>query len=529
MATVEQLCRSYLDLRYHFDPVEASLAGATTFDGRLGSFGAEAMRAHLAAFRALTGAIEEVDTASLADEIDRTALLDDCRMTAFVFEHEQPHLRQPGFWLQHLFGSIHALMAREGEPAAVAPMALDRLTAAPGFLGDARATIESPAGIFVDAALASLGGGGELIARAAQHFGAATPDLAEPLTAAAHDALEALTTFGRALTSEIAPSDDPLAHAVGEVQFERHLHHEHALRGGAPELWRYGARLMEETEAEVQRAAALIDDSRPWQAVVEHLRGEAPQGDVMDAFRAELARAEEFVSRHGLVPPVGSPLALERTPHYLASLVPFAAYLRASAETGGTARFLVTMPDDALGLAPVSQYELPTLVAHEAIPGHHQQISTALGLGSLVRQRVSTPIMTEGWALYAETLMNEYGYFDSPETRLFHLLDLHWRAARIVIDVGLHTRGMTPLEAIEMLLQAMPMERRNAEAEVRRYCTMPTYQLAYAIGRRDILALRDDWRARMGEAAPIGDFHTELLSYGGLPVALARWGMGYDE
>jgi uncharacterized protein (DUF885 family) len=58
---------------------------------------------------------------------------------------------------------------------------------------------------------------------------------------------------------------------------------------------------------------------------------------------------------------------------------------------------------------------------------------------------------------------------------------------------------------------------------------MPTYQLSYAIGRRDLLALRDAWRGRAGVSAPLADFHRELFTYGGLPFALARWGMGLDE
>ena len=96
---------------------------------------------------------------------------------------------------------------------------------------------------------------------------------------------------------------------------------------------------------------------------------------------------------------------------------------------------------------------------------------------------------------------------------------------RITLDVGLHTRGMTPLEAVDTLAGTLPMERRNAEAEVRRYCAMPTYNLCYAVGRREIFKLRDDYKQRAGSAYRPETFHADLLSYGGLPVSLARWGM----
>ena len=88
---------------------------------------------------------------------------------------------------------------------------------------------------------------------------------------------------------------------------------------------------------------------------------------------------------------------------------------------------------------------------------------------------------------------------------------------------------MSPADAVEYMVQHLPIERRNAEAEVRRYCAMPTYQLSYAVGRREILSLRDAYRRRAGSAFHLRRFHQELLSYGGMPVALARWGMDLAE
>ena len=530
MSRVDDLCRSYCDLTYHFDPAEASQAGATEFDGRLGSFGAEAMRAHLAAFRSLTGAIEELEPDDLAGEIDRTALLDDVRVLLFRFEHEQPHVRQPGFWLNHLFTGLHSLMARRQEPAEVAPAVLERLKAAPAFLDEASATISTPPIVFVDAALASLGGGGELVARASAHFAVAAPGMAEQLEAAARETLEALTRFGKALGSEIAPSQDPLAHAVGEDQFERRLHHEHALRGGAPEVWRFGLRLLEETEARVAEAARVLDSHRHWRDVVDRIRQDWGATELLPVYESEIERARRFLEENQLAPSTDVALVVEGTPPFLAPLVPFAAYLRPPVELGGDGRLLVTPtrnPSSRGGAFGPAQ--VPVLAVHEAYPGHHLQRTLAHRLPSEVRRRISSPLMVEGWGLYAETLMAEHGFFESAESRLMQLVSLQWRAARVVLDVGLHTRGMPPSEAVDRLLAAMPMERRDAEAEIRRYCSMPTYALSYAVGRREILSLREAWREREGDGAPLSDFHSALLQYGGLPVALARWGMGLDE
>ena len=137
--------------------------------------------------------------------------------------------------------------------------------------------------------------------------------------------------------------------------------------------------------------------------------------------------------------------------------------------------------------------------------------------------------MVEGWALYCEQLAGETGFYRTPEERVFQLVNLLWRAIRIVLDVGLHTRGMSPAEAVDYMVANLPIERRSAEAEVRRYCAWPTYQLCYAVGRRELLRLRDAYRGAVGDEYDPRTFHDALLGYGGIPVSLARWGMDLTE
>jgi uncharacterized protein (DUF885 family) len=169
------------------------------------------------------------------------------------------------------------------------------------------------------------------------------------------------------------------------------------------------------------------------------------------------------------------------------------------------------------------------MVAHEVYPGHHLHLVTLQGLESEVRRHVWTPIMVEGWALYCEQLMEEAGYYQTTETRLFRLVNLLWRAIRVVLDVGLHTRGMSPAQATDYMVEHLPIERANAEAEVRRYCAWPTYQLSYAVGRRELLSLRQSYQQQADRGGSLRRFHDDLMQYGGLPVSLARWGMELPE
>jgi hypothetical protein len=538
MPTVDDLCRSYLDLKYHFDPAAASAAGLVAQDSRLGSFDAKTTREHLAALRSLTGAVEELEPEELNEEIDRSALLGEMRSTVFRFEYERPNIRNPAFWLSHLLQGLYTLLARhDPDLASRAPAVMARLEAAPAFLEAARESIDEPPSVFVETTLSMLGGGGQLIAEMVGVFAGAAPDLANQLKAAGQATLQALVAFGAALRDEIEPATDPHAFAIGEEQFSRRLHHEHALMAGPPELWRYGLHLQEEVTEEIVALAGRLDP-RPWRVLVDELRNDAPPANqLLAAYRDEIDRANNWVLEHDLVTVPEPPVEVVPTPAFLASLVPFAAYepppLYLADRTG---RFYVTAPDPTLPPEAFAQqrrghctYGIPSMVAHEAYPGHHLQLALAQELDSEVRRHIWSPVMVEGWALYSEQLMGQSGYYVSDQARLFQLVNLLWRAVRVVLDVGLHTRGMSPTEAVEYMVEHLPIERPSAEAEVRRYCAWPTYQLCYAVGRRELLRLRDAYREREGRGFRARRFHDEVMGYGGLPVSLASWGMGLAE
>jgi uncharacterized protein (DUF885 family) len=514
------------------------MAGLATHDARLGSFDADTVRTHLAALKSVAGAVEELEVEELPEEVDRTALLGEMRSAIFRLEHERPHERNPGFWVNHLFQGLYAVLSRTGASAhGRAPAALERLRAVPAYLDGMIEMLDAPPTEFMESALAMLGGGGELVVQTAAVLGAEAPDLRDDFTAAAGAALEALKRCGTALRDEIEPSADPRAFAIGEEQFARRLHFEHAIMSGAPVLWRYGLSLQEEATARIAELAAELSP-RPWRETVDELKNDAPPADrLFETYRAELARARDFVIEGNLAAMPDAPVELVPTPPFLASLVPFAAYEPPPIYLGPSrGRFYVTPPDPSLAPEAAAhqrrahcRHGIAAMVAHEAYPGHHLQLVTAQGLRSEVRRHLWTPVMVEGWALYCEQLAGETGYYRTPEERLFHQVNLLWRAIRIVLDVGLHTRGMTPAEAVDYMVEHLPIERRSAEAEVRRYCAWPTYQLCYAIGRREILALRDAYRLSAGDRYQPRAFHDTLLGYGGMPVSLARWGMGLAE
>jgi uncharacterized protein (DUF885 family) len=535
VATFRELERSYFDLRWHLDPVAATLAGLTSEDHRFGRYSAAALAPHLAALRAVASALEEASADDLETEIDRTALLNEIRVTIRQFEKDRPQAKNPEFWLSHLFGGLHGLLRRADRLSGTNTAAMaSRLEDVPALLDDARAALVAPVRLFAETGL-QMCPGGVVLMREIQGVYAGTAE-GERVTAAAEAAGAALTAFEHDLDRwEEAGSEH---FAQGEEGFNFLLHYQHALRDTAPELWRYGLHLKDEVVADLERRAQRVGGNGDWAAVVDRLRDDHPRTEgLVGAYAAEMERALEFVERRALAPLPPVPLDVIETPAFMRPLIPFAAYDSPGPYTPDPrGLFYVTLPDPALSeaarervLRDHSRHEIAATSLHEGYPGHHLQLVLAQRSPSETRKHVYTPLTVEGWALYCEELMAEEGFYRSEEERLFQRVHLLWRAMRIVLDVGLHTRGMSVEEAVDLLVNVVHMDRANAQAEVSRYCATPAYQLAYAVGRRELLRLRDQYRATRGAAFSLRDFHERVLAYGGLPVTLIRWGMGLGE
>jgi uncharacterized protein (DUF885 family) len=183
----------------------------------------------------------------------------------------------------------------------------------------------------------------------------------------------------------------------------------------------------------------------------------------------------------------------------------------------------------ALGRTTFPMWDEVTTAYHEAVPGHHLQLGTTR-LAPLIRaHRVGfQSAHGEGWALYAERLMDELGFFDTPDTRLGFLSSQAFRAVRVVVDIGLHTGRVipegwpgdgsrwTPEIAVEHLERAGGLSRPFAESEVQRYLSWPGQATTYKLGERTWLESRQAARANAGAAFDLKAWHARALDLGAL-------------
>jgi len=165
-------------------------------------------------------------------------------------------------------------------------------------------------------------------------------------------------------------------------------------------------------------------------------------------------------------------------------------------------------------------WEIPALSLHESVPGHHLQIALQqeLELAPFRRNFTAYTAFTEGWALYAESLGEEMGVYNTPERRMGELSYQMWRACRLVVDTGIHAFGWDKARAIQYMRDNTALTDQNIEAEVNRYISWPGQALGYMIGRLKIIELRHRAEAALGPRFDIRRFHDAVLRNGSVPL-----------
>ncbi|WP_262690548.1 DUF885 domain-containing protein [Kordiimonas aestuarii] len=167
-------------------------------------------------------------------------------------------------------------------------------------------------------------------------------------------------------------------------------------------------------------------------------------------------------------------------------------------------------------------YQLPVLLYHEAIPGHHIETALAYELPALpmFRKYASIAAFSEGWSLYSEELAKEMGLYPSPYDDFGRLSMALMRAVRLVVDTGIHAKGWSREEAITYMDANMPSSHYDNQREVERYIVLPGQATSYYIGMLKILELRDEARATMGTRFDLRAFHDAVLGSGPLPLPM---------
>lgn len=448
---------------------------------------------------------------------------------------ERPLQRQPDSYLSPL-GAIFQMTARDYAPADErARNVLARLDKIPAVVEAAKQNLLNPPKVWTEIAIEQAGAAKAFFDQQRGFLLGALPDDKARVEASLQRATAAYDDYRRYLVKEVLPRSNG-GFAAGRELFEYLLANDDFLDQGADEILAVGKKVFADTSAKMTEVARRIDPkAKSWWEVTAKLKAKHPSADeLLPAYKKEVARARAFlVEKDAVGFPPGDDLDVIETPPFMRSTITAAYDQPPPFDTKVTKGFFFVTPVDK-SLSPKKQEEMlrendwadiVDTSVHEAYPGHHLQLSFARRSPSLVRRALDRSIFSEGWALYSEELMAELGYYDDPQ----RLIQLEWalvRAARIIVDVGLHVGGMTFEQAVKVLTDEVHLEKQLAVSEVKRYTQEPTQPSAYILGRQAILELRDRARTRNGAKFSLKTFHTDLLTRGTVPPALLAKELG---
>jgi uncharacterized protein (DUF885 family) len=250
---------------------------------------------------------------------------------------------------------------------------------------------------------------------------------------------------------------------------------------------------------------------------------------MLRGYTATTERCRAFLVERDLVTiPEGESVSVEPSPPYQRPVLAVASYMAPPPfRRSRLGHFFVPFPPDGVTpaqlrqrLATNSYASMATISAHEAYPGHHWHLVWSQDNAPAVRSIVRTPYFSEGWALFAEQIMAEAGFFADDAELLSHLDARIFRAARIVVDTSLHCGEMSFEEAVTHMVTHTGLSEATARAEVSRYCAWPTQAASYLTGAVELERMRARYvQAGHGDARRFND---TVAATGSLPLGLAE-------
>jgi len=534
MSDFKRLADRIFEAFWKSSPSAATFVGIHTYDHELDNVDRDFLKDVNRERTDFLSKLEKLDAADMSDEerIDWLLLKNFLHSDIKSFEEIRHWETNAAEYASLCVDAIHILLLREYAPLAERAHAiLARVKQIPRFLDEARNNLKNTPAVFTQLAIEITEGGIAFLGSLVPQLSTMEPRFIRELQNATGKASEALDKFGVFLKIELLPESRG-EFAIGPELFNFKLKTDHMLPFDAEEILAYGETQKKSTEAALEDAARKIDRRCSWVAVVDNIKKEHPKAsELLETYRREMERAREFVQAKDLVTlPPSEQLEVITTPAYYRPILPYAAYMNpAPFEDQQKGYFFVTPVDSRLPgveqeeiLRGHSSFGIPVTALHEGYPGHHLQLVHANYLQNKLRRLLHTNVFVEGWALYCEEMMYDAGFFSDPRSRLLQLKDQLWRACRVIIDVGLHTKKMSYDQAVELLVNDAKLERVHAQKEVTRYTFTPTQPMSYLIGKKQIIELKEDYQKKHGENFSLKEFHDKLLSLGSIPICLIR-------
>jgi len=553
MTAVTELADAYVEALFAADPLMPALLGIRPAEPGLPDFSAEAEQALRAQLSAFADQARELDPAGLSaeDRVTREVLISSAEGRIAGIDTRMSEFTVTDLFVAPASMVLTALPMATVADAQTAEAQLGRLAAVPEFLRQAARRHAQgiadgllPVRHLVDGAIAHLD----------RYL--AEPD-ADPLRrqpapdeafASERERLiaevvrPAFVEYREFLATDVAPhgrsTEQPgVSSLPGGDEIYAKVARVHTTTDRTPaELHQTGLDIIAALATEYRELGAKVFGTDDLQEIFRRLRTDpalrwTSGEELMDTARAAIERAAaEAPKWFGRIPP--QPWDVQPIPEEAAPGAPGAYYIQPATDGSRPGIYFA----NTYQATERFRHAAEATAFHEAIPGHHFQLSFALGLTELplLRRIGDFTAYTEGWGLYTERLAEEMGLYSDDVARLGMLTLDSMRAGRLVVDTGLHVLGWSRRQAIDYLVEHTPMAQVEIESEVDRYIAWPGQALAYMVGRLEILRIRTAAKQKLGSRFDIRAFHDVVLSGGALPLSVLEhvvneWVAGYGD
>jgi uncharacterized protein (DUF885 family) len=534
----QNVVETFYNDEFRAHPIAATDIGVHDYDSEVYDLSRDGQAKNAARLHKALDELTAIDPATLSsgDRDDREMLINSIKGKLLDIETIRYWQKDPDVYVSSATSAVFNLVHRDFAPLA------DRLRSViaregqiPMLLATGKANIEHPPRAFVDIAIRNVAGSIDFLKTGAPVAFAAVEDrqLKREFMASNDSAIAAFENYKTYLEQELKPKADG-DFALGSDLFAKRMAYNEMVDIPPDRLLDMAYAQLHKDRDALSEAARKVDPTAPIEAVLKEIRAQHPTVDTLiPTARDELAGLRAFVLDHHIVTIPSDLLPkVEETPGFQRATTAAAIDPPGALERRATQAFYYVTPPE-VGLAPdkieqyLEAYYSPGLVmisAHEVWPGHFMQYLTARAHRdwSLARRMAESYSTAEGWAHYTEQMMVEQGLGDGdPKLKVAQLEMALLRDCRFIASIEMHTKGKSVDDAIQIFKKECGSPEPEARREAYRGTRDPGY-INYTVGKLEILKLRDDYRAKMGDKFSLIDFHDRLLAGGLVPIKIIR-------
>jgi uncharacterized protein (DUF885 family) len=527
-AGLRQTANDYYRWRNEQDPVASSDRGLHTWDDRLADYSSGALAARRARVSTLIDEVRRLDDAGWSKDgkVDRLLFLSQLEAADFFDRVLEAPETNPGTYVGECSNAIFSLLKKEYDvPRKRALSATARLRAMPALLAQGKERLTRPVRLYARLAIES--------ARAMDGlFGPSLMTLAEGLSPTERRALEQARDGALAALKDYASWLEQRMPGMAEFtpmgpeKYDWMLKHVYLLPLDGKQVAMLG-------EAELARyrglESLLKDPSLADPDPARSARIPKDQAAFLAAYESRQDEMIRFLAEKRLVTlPAGlGRFTIRQLPEAFKPTSP-GGFMNAPGlydrDPGGFF-FIPTYDPKSRNFYIRAAIEDPRpILGHEGIPGHFLQISISNALTNEIRREQGDGVFVEGWALYTEEMLMRTGLYPEGSAAQGQILRLsRYRAARIGVDVNLHTGRWTFEQAVRYFMEAGGLDREAAEGEAAGAASSPSQKITYMVGKWQIMRLLGRYRDHEGARFRLGAFHDALLANGSLPLSVVEW------